>query len=207
MRLEEAEWQRIVTVGNKRKGVRGDYLDYKPEHKKCVLTKGQTGCKEDQTFETEQLGWRIERFNNQLFLVADDATDAKLTLRGQLGYKNGIKAMDQMCKDLYSNSMLGCRAMNITKEMFESFSSIISNKRYWLGLSYAFNYYEDGFFGMYYADDGSIDFYILYNSFDGGFSNSFGVRPIVPLKSDIQVEILDCCDGSKEKPWHIVVPS
>ena len=63
------------------------------------------------------------------------------------------------------------------------------NDRYWLGSSYCYAGSGYAAWGMYcvYAS-GYVGGYYLYNSFGFVDAPSFGVRPVVSLQNDIQLE-------------------
>ena len=62
-----------------------------------------------------------------------------------------------------------------------------SNVTYWLGSSYAGAGTNGAFFGVRYVYSGNVDRYSLWYSSTGLNSDSYGVRAVVSLKSDVEL--------------------
>ena len=64
------------------------------------------------------------------------------------------------------------------------------NNRYWLGSSYCNASSNNADWGLYYVyASGNVYGYYACNSFGGVNAPSYGVRPVVSLDSDIQLEV------------------
>lgn len=202
MLLTEAIQQGIVTVGDTKKGIIGDYIDYRPVEEKCILTPDQTGWREKQSFKTEQLCWRLEQVGSKVLLLPDEPTNSPIILKGKIGYDCGIQAMNYFVSKLFSSPMVD-EVTVVTEEMFKAGISRCS-KAYWIGLSYLHIAADDIYLGMYYV------FYDLVNTFNlyypSGYSDYslYGVRPVVSLKPDIRIMISEGNYGFKERPWKIL---
>ena len=104
----------------------GDYVNYTYDKKTTgysLLAKysGYTG---DQIV-TQKSGmkWRILNIheNGTVDLIGDVSTsDQTIYLQGALGYNNGVYLLNDICKELYSNSTLGITARSINIEDIES---------------------------------------------------------------------------------------
>ena len=59
---------------------------------------------------------------------------------------------------------------------------------YWLASEYAYAYYGDAYWGLRYVNSGDVFGADLCNSGGGGSSNSYGVRPVVSLSSNVNIQ-------------------
>ncbi len=109
-----------------REGIKvGDYVNYTYDQKATgysLLAKysGHTG---DQIL-TQKSGmkWRVLNIheNGTVDLIADIAsTDQTIYFQGALGYNNSVYLLNDICKELYSNSTLGITARSINIEDIE----------------------------------------------------------------------------------------
>ena len=63
------------------------------------------------------------------------------------------------------------------------------DNRYWLGSSFCYADSDYAVWGMYYVyASGYVDGNSTYNSFGLVYAPSYGVRPVVSLQSDVQLE-------------------
>lgn len=183
---------------------KGDYVDYQLISARCTFDESQTGWKEVQSFSTEKLGWQIDEFEGKLILLADQPTKQELTLRGKIGYEKGVEAQHELCRKLYTNSSLVYNVISITLEIKNS-TNVPSREFYWLASSFMKKIDKDYFrFGVHRGmGDGVYVDGLWYSS--GYFcSHSSKMRPVVFLRSDIQVVNLELGDGSRNKPWRVV---
>lgn len=198
--LEEAFEKGIVKVG--------DYVDYKPTYGEYRPKMVETGVDERQnsTFKTEDFGWKLDKFEGKLILVADIVTTRRLMLRGKVGYNNGVTVLNKITRHCYTDPALAAGgAINITKEIFKTLApcNIMKNLReYWLGSCYVHSSTDYAHFGLYNVFSGKVDYDDLFRL--DGYVHTYGrgVRPVVFLKSNIQLLLSEEGDGSKEKPWR-----
>ena len=62
----------------------------------------KSGAENQQTFETEELGWRIWDYDgNILRIISKKPTKATLTLKGTAGYNNGVYLINEICRQCY----------------------------------------------------------------------------------------------------------
>ena len=148
--LEKALRKGIVKIG--------DYIDYKPEFGRCVLTEKQTGWDEDQEFETEELGWRLDKFQGDLVLIASEPT-SELCLKGRTGYREGIGAMCTLCQSAYSNSHFSKKVVPMAKGIQKEIGrKYVTRGSYWLGSAAIGTYYYDfPCVGICYVSGSSVD--------------------------------------------------
>ena len=62
----------------------------------------KSGTGEEQTFETEELGWRIWDYDGTTIrIILDKPTTKTLTLKGTAGYNNGVYLINEICRQCY----------------------------------------------------------------------------------------------------------
>ena len=96
----------------------GDYVNYTYD----TITNGyslkasESGHTSNQTItQTKGLKWRILDIhdNGSIDLISDVHTNEKVYFEGALGYNNGVLLINDICKQLYSNSELGIIARSL----------------------------------------------------------------------------------------------
>jgi len=125
-----------VTVTKEKFSV-GDYVDYKPTQGKYdLITNSDTyaGTADNTNdFTTENFNWRVwSNDGNILTLIADDVTktggytdtennkSGLLALSGAVGYNNGVKILNDICENCYSNASLGAKGRSINMDDIEN---------------------------------------------------------------------------------------
>lgn len=131
----------------------GKYVDYTPDQGtySLITNSAEYAGTADNTsdFTTENFGWRIwEIDGNTLTLIADDVTstggtgNGTLKLYGPVGYNNGVKILNDICKNCYSNSSLGAIGKSFNVDDIENvldrsvwkpedyYYSVIDGKKY-----------------------------------------------------------------------------
>ena len=110
----------------KREGIKvGDYVNYTYDQKTTgySLLATQSGYTSNQTINQKSgMKWRVLNIheNGTVDLIADIAsTDQTIYFQGALGYNNGVYLLNDICKELYSNSTLGITARSIKIEDLE----------------------------------------------------------------------------------------
>ncbi len=76
-----------------------------------------------QTFIAEEMSWRVWDYDGNTLRIIGDPTTAKLTLKGAAGYNNGVWAIDNICKTLYSNEAKGAIATNLKRTDIQKVST------------------------------------------------------------------------------------
>lgn len=103
----------------------GDYVDYTYDtvlegYTLLAEQSGYTGSNDDGSQTIDQnstvLKWRvlnINKENNTMDLVSAEPTSNIVYLRDAIGYNNGVYLLNDICKELYSNTSLEVTARNI----------------------------------------------------------------------------------------------
>ena len=109
----------------------GDYVDYKPAletetdatKKTYSLTSDKSGLSGDPQAVAYESGlkWRILNINEDTgkIDIVSDPTTATVKFYGETGYNNGVYALNDICKQLYSNKAKGITARSINLEDME----------------------------------------------------------------------------------------
>ena len=102
----------------------GDYVSYTPDtatektYDADKLKKG--GYTSTQTVKKEDLNWRVLRKNDDGSIdLIGDATGNSVYFSGSLGYNNGVYLLNDICKELYSNSTHHITARSVNLEDME----------------------------------------------------------------------------------------
>ena len=110
-----------------REGIKvGDYVNYTYDQKTegYSLLSTQSGYTSNQTINQKSgMKWRVLNIyaNGTVDLIGDvDSTDQTIGIGGALGYNNGVYLLNDICKELYSNSTLGITARSINIEDIEN---------------------------------------------------------------------------------------
>ena len=76
-----------------------------------------TGYSYDQTYTTENVGWRVLGLSakGEIELISDNPTSSKLWLYGEKGYLNAEDELNNMCNELYGKGKhaTGARSLNV----------------------------------------------------------------------------------------------
>ena len=113
-----------IGVPQDRTGLKvGDYINYKPdtaEGKTYSLLGAQSGYS-DQTIAKETLNWRILKIKADGSIdIISDPTNKDVYFSGSLGYNNGVYLLNDICKELYSNTTKGITARSVNLKDMES---------------------------------------------------------------------------------------
>ncbi len=77
-----------------------------------------------QTFtEDDEMNWRVWDYDGNTLRIIGDPTEATLALKGAAGYNNGVWAMDNICRTLYSNEAKGAKATNLKRTDIQKVST------------------------------------------------------------------------------------
>lgn len=212
--LEDAVQQGLIKVE--------DYIDYRPTYGKYQPTKNLTGisARENPYFETENFGWKLDNIDGKMLLVADNATKEQLGLYGETGYYHATKVLNKITKTCYTDPMLADKVESITRDIYKKLSPcnvlISDSLEYWVAAFFKHSYpYYSSFYGMerkyygfglyrIYRDDWlAATLFQIYDSgeYYGKYSEYYSVRPVVFLKSNIQMVLSEESNGTKKKPW------
>ncbi len=112
-----------IGVPQDRTGLKvGDYINYKPDTedgKTYSLLSTQSGYS-TQTITKETLNWRILKINGDGSIeIISDPTNKDVYFSGSLGYNNGVYLLNDICKELYSNTTKGVTARSVNLKDME----------------------------------------------------------------------------------------
>ena len=93
-----------------------DKMEYK-------ATTEETGYTEEQTINRDEMTWKIWDFDGNILRIIGDPTSTKLYLKGAAGYNNGVKTLDNICKQLYENHKNGVTATNLKRSDIQKVST------------------------------------------------------------------------------------
>ena len=106
----------------------GDYVDYIPDLNEAgyevdKLAENITGSNSNNSIiSQENLKWRILKIykNGTVDLISESKTNQRVYFSGAVGYNNGVYVLNEICKQLYSNSNLEVTARSINIEDIEA---------------------------------------------------------------------------------------
>ena len=104
----------------------GDYVNYTYDTKAegYNLKAAKSGYDNDQIVNQKSgMKWRILNIHpdGRVDLIGDiSSSDQTVNFKGALGYNNGVYLLNDICKELYSNSTLGVEARSVDLEDIES---------------------------------------------------------------------------------------
>ena len=113
-----------IGVPQDRTGLKvGDYIYYKPDTedgKTYSLLSTQSGYSSNQTITKETLNWRILKIKADGSIdIISDPTNKDVYFSGSLGYNNGVYLLNDICKELYSNTTKGVTARSVNLKDME----------------------------------------------------------------------------------------
>ena len=113
-----------IGVPQDRTGLKvGDYINYKPDTedgKTYSLLSTQSGYSSNQTITKETLNWRILKIKADGSIdIISDPTNKGVYFSGSLGYNNGVYLLNDICKELYSNTTKGVTARSVNLKDME----------------------------------------------------------------------------------------
>ena len=96
----------------------GDPVNYdEGKDYSTTVKEEKSGYSRNQTFKTEELGWRVLGINTngELELISDNPTSSTLYLGGEKGYLNAKEVLNNMCNELYGKGehTTGARSLNV----------------------------------------------------------------------------------------------
>ena len=104
----------------------GDYVSYTPDtatektYDSEKLKKGGYTGTSQQALSKDDLNWRVLRKNDDGSIdLIGDATSNSVYFSGSLGYNNGVYLLNDICKELYSNSTHHITARSVNLEDME----------------------------------------------------------------------------------------
>lgn len=171
----------------------GDYYDLKTNNK-TIVNKRELNGYEDQYFHQEEIKMQVfhKYEDGGMLLILEKPTTQELTLSGEIGFKNGIEAINKLCQDLLENP----NARNLTHEDIikseywkdETKRDLIFGKneefKYWLGSPFVYTNTGYAYFGLHNVSSGYVLYNYLYYSNGITYAPYYGVRPVVYVASE-----------------------
>lgn len=175
---------------------KGSYIDYHPEKKTTVFDRRETGWRDRQVWQTEDLRYMFAHLSQrgEIVIVSDTITDQSLHLQGEIGKNQAINTLQKVCNSLFSNNELGAVAYFMTKEDFEELPRKVRKVRNREKI------FCDSVFGPGATCTNYLnEEYIIYSHM------ILKVRPLVTLEPTIFIRVEDnLYDGSSsEKAFQI----
>ena len=107
----------------------GKYVDYTPvsgtfsDHVGETYS-GDTSNRNTQLSTVTGLNWRIlSASNNTLTLISETVANTGFTLNSYNGYNNGVLLLNNACKAMYSNGLLGATGRSLNIDDIETYSN------------------------------------------------------------------------------------
>lgn len=172
----------------------GTIIPYIPDNGEIQVGSIKTGTKgRKQKFKTCELFWKLIEFKSgQFALIPFESTNMNLTLSGKIGAKESKKTLNNICSRLWSSSLLGLEAKNLSKKEFESLPQKIKAefKNIWLGNPETIKKGEETIDLVYYANEyGYCKKHILYSKTLGDSKKTAELKPVIYLPDKILIDI------------------
>ena len=97
----------------------GDYVEYTPDSNTYTTDTNNTGYTSAQTLTTGTNAWRVlyvDESTGEVLITTEGIVNDGIYLRGTKGCLRGPQELNNICKNLYSNSSLGLTARSMTVE-------------------------------------------------------------------------------------------
>lgn len=103
------------------------FIDFLPNAGRKSFESKYTGADVDQVAENEyDLGWHITlNEDGHPILISHNATEFRLCLRGENGWRNLEELVADYCKRCYSNTILKAEGCSLTPEEFKNLSDFL----------------------------------------------------------------------------------
>lgn len=117
----------------------GDYVEYSYDGGTYIVDGTYSGTNEEKTITILNSGtsiWRVIDVNKQskqVKIIPTSLNNYEITLNGVNGFNNGVKLINDLCNQIFSNSQYNVTAKNIDIEDIEKISSNISELK---GINY-----------------------------------------------------------------------
>lgn len=184
------------------------FINYQPDKVSKWIGKNLNGCERAQKMETElDLEWHPFIGADENVYLISNVTEFKLKVRGEVGFKNGSKAL-KWYASIYDSSRLHAEGMSLTRSYFDSLPEYLQKMKgvYWLdeqfdnrhleaeyipGTRIAYDYKKCDNCGLYSVHSGKMGKIELYDEIRGKSIYKRGMRIVIALPKDIKVVIGD----------------
>ena len=169
-------------------------IAYTPDKKSITLTQEMTGYREVQSLETETDRHKYYPviYEGKVYIVSDSVTRNEVLFTGETGYKNGPKAL-QKYAEIYGNEKITSKGETWNEatigilDILPKFLRRIE-ERYWTEIQWP-GYCAFGLQNVYSSGVYSNILYLYGSGSVISSTDSYAVRPLVSLISNIQVDI------------------
>ena len=110
----------------------GDYVEYSYDGGTYIVDGTYSGTNEEKTITIPNSGtsiWRVIDVNKQskqVKIIPTSLNNYEITLNGVNGFNNGVKILNDLCNQIFSNTQYNATAKNINIEDIEKLSSNLS---------------------------------------------------------------------------------
>lgn len=110
----------------------GDYVEYSYDGGTYIVDGTYSGTNEEKTITILNSGtsiWRVIDVNKQskqVKIIPTSLNNYEITLNGVNGFNNGVKILNDLCNQIFSNTQYNATAKNINIEDIEKLSSNLS---------------------------------------------------------------------------------
>ena len=110
----------------------GDYVEYSYDGGTYIVDGTYSGTNEEKTITIPNSGtsiWRVIDVNKQskqVKIIPTSLNNYEITLNGVNGFNNGVKILNDICNQIFSNTQYNATAKNINIEDIEKLSSNLS---------------------------------------------------------------------------------
>jgi len=97
----------------------GDYVNYTPNGENSYTIEGMySGASKDCVVDRETLKWKVLTIesNSYVELLAETPLKDSIELKGAEGYNNGVRLLNDLCKNLFSNDKINATARSLNLE-------------------------------------------------------------------------------------------
>ena len=119
----------------------GDYVEYSYDGGTYIVDGTYSGTNEEKTITILNSGtsiWRVIDVNKQskqVKIIPTSLNNYEITLNGVNGFNNGVKILNDLCNQIFSNTQYNATAKNINIEDIEKLGSNISELK---GVNFGF---------------------------------------------------------------------
>lgn len=195
------------------------FMSVIPKDRKIILTEKETGFKETQTLQIvagEEKLWQL----GEGLKMLGKPTQKGLTLKGKIGFEQGIDSIHQVASQLYELEGVfeKVQSCSLSKKQYEGYYIQILKSiqkeitryshtdykglSYWLASGCISSKYDE-YLDMFLMSCGYVGTIRLYSSSGGSNSWQSAIRPEATPKPMLLLET-DGLDGSREKPWRCI---
>ena len=171
----------------------GDYYDL-GEIENTIISKKEENGHADQYFHKEDMKFKVFdiKEDGEILLIAEKPTEQEITLEGEIGYNNAIEVLDKLAREISgvenARSLTEEDIINSRYWVDEEKKKLLfgDDRYYWLASRCVYCYSNYAYFYVRLVDSSGVYAGSSLFASNGGTSYySYGVRPVVSIKSNI----------------------